>query len=113
MIERQKMALTTTTELQRLRANNHELTTFAEFLTTAKCNDREVTSQKLNNRRLRCVRFVSLYGCCRFEHAFSRENPQIPDNPTPLVKGVEVHPAWQVGSVQNPLFYSVFLTPTP
>ena len=63
-----KIALTMTAKLQQLRANSHEMTTFAEA-----CNDREMQrprSDKLETAQLlqNLVRdFASLYGCCRFK----------------------------------------------
>ena len=62
IIEAQMITLTTTAKLQQLRVNSREMTTFAAYpATTAKCNDREVTSQKLNNRRLSCTRFCIVF----------------------------------------------------
>ena len=44
-------------KLQQLRASSCAMTTFANLVTTTTCNDHEVTSQKLNDRCLRCMRF--------------------------------------------------------
>ena len=54
-----KIALTTAAKLQQLRANNCEMTTFATSCNERECKDCEVTSQKLNNCRLGCVRFCA------------------------------------------------------
>ena len=51
------IALTTAAKLQQLRANSHEMTTFAESCNNCESNDRDVTSQKLNNRHLSCMTF--------------------------------------------------------
>ena len=40
------IVLRTTGKLQQLRANNREMTTLQKHATTAKCNDRETTSQR-------------------------------------------------------------------
>ena len=79
------VALTTTAKLQQLQANNREMTTLLNLVTTAKRP--WMTSQKFNNRCLRRMRFCVALWLLSFqvplESLWSPSSSQNPSKSTP------------------------------